>query len=154
MLSTPQIVSTPQITTASIRLRVPGPEMPLYMGPAIAELFQTLSELGITPQGSLFSYHHQMPSDVFDFEVGVPVDTSFEGKGRVAPSIIPASTVFRVVYTGPYEGLAEAWMETERLLAEAGHPSSETFWESYVVGPDRTEDSTAFQTELNWVLTL
>lgn len=105
MLSTPQIVSTPQITTASIRLRVPGPEMPLYMGPAIA-----------TPQGPLFSYHHQMPSDVFDFEVGVPVDSSFEGKGRVAPGIIPASTVFRVVYTGPYEGLAEAWMETERLL--------------------------------------
>lgn len=64
MLSTPQIVSTPQMTTASIRLRVPGPEMPL----------------------------------------------------NVAPGIIPASTVFRVVYTGPYEGLAETWMETECLL--------------------------------------
>ncbi len=152
MLSTPEIVSTPEILTASIRLNVPGPEMPLHMGPAIGELFRTLQEMGVQATGPLFSYHHQMPSEMFDFEVGVPVDHPFEGKGRVEPSTIPPSMVLRVTYTGPYEGLAEAWMATQELLEAAGHPGTETFWESYVVGPAQTEDSTLFQTELNWVL--
>ena len=61
---------------------------------------------GIAVCGPWFTHHRRMPSEVFDFEIGVPVATTIAAAGRVKPSQWPALRVARTVYHGPYEGLA------------------------------------------------
>jgi effector-binding domain-containing protein len=71
---------------------------------------------------------------------------------RVYASMTPsAMKVAKATYTGPYEGLHAAWSEFgDRLKLEGCHriPGDETLWEIYTVGPETTDDSTQYQTEL------
>jgi effector-binding domain-containing protein len=152
MLVNPEVVTVPEQRTATIHLVISGMEMPQYMDPAIQEVYGTLGELGIAPVGPLFSYHHRMPSDTFDFEIGVPIEQPFSGKGRLVPSTIPACRVFRVTYVGPYDGLGPAWQESSKLLAEAGHVPAGRFWESYTTDPSVVQDPNEYRTVLNWVI--
>lgn len=149
MIDTPTIVTTAAQRTAVIHLVVPGPEMPKYMGPAIEELMKTLAEQGIRPAGPMFSYHHRMPSDVFDFEVGFPVDVPVKAQGRVKAGEIPAETVFRTTYRGPYEGLSGGWQAFGKAMKESGRKVADRFWESYAVGPESSPDPKNWRTELN-----
>ena len=152
MIVNPMVLDVAEQQTATIHLVIPGVDMPRYMDPAITEVFEALSTLRMAPIGPLFSYHHRRPSDTFDFEIGVPIDQPFAATGRVRPSAIPACRVFRVTYVGPYDGLGPAWQESSALLEAAGHRSAGTFWESYVTDPTQEPDSSAWRTELNWVI--
>lgn len=152
MITKPEIATTDEQVTASIHLVVPGHEMPEHMDPAIQELYGTLAAQGVEPTGPLFSYHHRMPSDTFDFEIGVPISGAFQETGRVKVSLLPACRVARSIYQGPYEGLGGAWQEFMTAVDAGGFPASSTFWERYVVGPADTQDPAQFQTELNRVL--
>lgn len=148
-----QIVHTEEHVTASIHLVVDGPSMPSIMDAAIQELYTTVLAQGAEPTGPLFSYHHRRPSDTFDFEIGVPVNKAVAPAGRVQPSILPAVTVARSIYRGPYEGLADGWREMMRKVAEANLDTKDRFWERYIKGPMEAPSSADYETELNWVIT-
>jgi effector-binding domain-containing protein len=148
-LDKPEITRTEKQLTASIHMVVPGPEMPKYMGPAIEELMMTLAAQGIQPSGPMFSYHYRMPSDTFDFEVGVPVSKPVKPAGRVKTFELPASKVIRTTYHGPYEGLADGWMGFMDMVKESGEKAQDSFWESYVAGPESSPDPKNWKTELN-----
>lgn len=152
MTTKPEIVDTEEQVTASIHLIVPMREMSEHMDPAIEELYGMLATQGVEPTGPLFSYHHRIPTDTFDFEIGVPISGAFQESGRVKISMLPACHVVRSVYQGPYEGLGTAWQEFMSAVDEGGFPASSTFWERYVVGPADTQDPAQYQTELNCVL--
>ena len=153
MLDKPEIARSEDRQTAVIRLTIPREEMRNEMMPAIQELMGAVAAQGIAPAGPLFSHHFRMDPEVFDFEVGVPVDTAVSAVGRVQPGTLPGRTVARTVYSGPYEELGAAWGEFSEWIQAEGHKTSPDLWECYVSGPESGEDPSKWRTELNQPLT-
>ncbi|MGH7628124.1 MAG: GyrI-like domain-containing protein [Gemmatimonadales bacterium] len=149
MLDRPQIVQTEAQSTAVIRLTIPRAEIQRVMGPAIAEVMGAIAAQGVAPAGPVFSHHLRMDFDTFDFEVGVPVRAPLSETGRVRASKLPAATVARTVYHGPYEGLGSAWGEFGEWISSEGHKPAANLWECYVVGPESNPDPATWRTELN-----
>jgi effector-binding domain-containing protein len=153
MLDKPQIVRTDTQLTAVIRLTIPRKDIQNVMGPGMAELMAAIAALGIAPAGPIFSHHLRMDPDTFDFEIGVPVKAPVSPVGRVKAGQLPAATVARTVYHGPYEGLGPAWEEFVAWIAAEGHTPAADLWECYVAGPESDPDPATWRTELNRPLT-
>ena len=153
MLDNPHVAKTTAQRTAVIRFTVPRSEIRNVMGPGISEVMAAVSAQGIAPVGPVFSHHLRMDPETFDFEVGVPVSAAFSAAGRVKPGELPATTVARAIYRGPYEELGAAWGEFSRWIAAQGHKPATDLWECYVVGPESGPDPSAWRTELNRPLT-
>jgi effector-binding domain-containing protein len=90
-----------------------------------------------------------MDPHTFDFEIGVPVPSPVAAVGRVTAGRLPAATVARTVYHGPYEGLGAAWGEFEAWIVAAGHTPAPDLWECYVTGPESSADPADWRTEFN-----
>ncbi len=148
MLSTPQILTVPAQPAAVIHLTIPCAEMMTAFGPAVGELMATLAAQGVEPVGAVFAHHFRMPTDSFDFELGVKVTAPVAAAGRVKPGELPAGQVARATYTGPYDGLGGAWGELIGWVEAGNHKQAADFWELYSVGPQSTPDAAQWQTEL------
>jgi len=149
MLEEPQIVETTARPVAAIRLTVPRDEIREVMGPGHRELMDAVAAQGAGPAGAWLTHHFQRPSESFDFAICVPVSKPISPVGRVKPSELPAATVVRTIYRGPYEGLAKAWGEFETWIAKRGYKTAPNLWEVYVAGPESSPDPASFRTELN-----
>ena len=149
MIDAPRLVRSDTHTTAVIRIEVPRSEIQQVMEPAISEVLAALHAQGVQPTGPLFSYHHRMDPGLFDFEVGFPVAVSVRPVGRVVSSRIPASTVARTVYHGPYEGLGSGWGGLTEWMKAEGHEAGPNLWERYLAGPETGPDASKWRTELN-----
>lgn len=149
MLDKPQILLTEARQTAVIRFTIPRAEIRNVMGPAIAEVLAAVAAQGMAPAGPVFSHHLRMDPETFDFEVGVPVHAPVSAANRVKASQLPAATVARTVYHGPYEGLGAAWGEFNAWITAEGHRPAPDLWECYVAGPESNPDPATFRTELN-----
>ena len=149
MLDQPQIVQTAAQRTAVIRLTIPRSEIQQVMGPGINEVMTAIAAQGIAPAGPVFSHHLRMDPDTFDFEIGVPVAAPIAAAGRVEAGQLPAATVARTSYRGPYEGLGAAWGEFIAWIAAEGHEPAPDLWECYVAGPESSADPATWRTELN-----
>jgi effector-binding domain-containing protein len=90
-----------------------------------------------------------MDPKIFDFEIGVPVAQPVTAAGRVQPGELPATTVARTVYRGPYQGLGDAWGEFGAWIAANGHTPAADLWECYVSGPESSPNPADWRTELN-----
>lgn len=152
MITTPEVVTTPEVRAATIHLVIPGMDMPKHMDPAIREILKVLADQDLRPIGPMFSYHHRRPSDTFDFEIGFPLAKAITESGRVKNGKLPAERVVRSVYQGPYEGLAQAWPALQKWVRENGHGETGRFWECYLNNPDEVKDPKDYRTELNWVI--
>src|SRR5262249_10339960 len=84
---------------------VPRAEIRKVMGPGLAELWTAVAVQGIATIGPWFTHHLKMPSDVFNFEIGLPVNapvaTAGRGKSRGFPAMRLVGTV--------YKGATKAW---------------------------------------------
>lgn len=154
MLEQPALLETSRQLTAVIHIRIPRSEIQSVMGPAISEILATLSAQGIAPAGACFSYHLQRPTDVFDFEVGFPVNQPITATGRVKNSCLPAGKIARTVYHGGYEGLGTAWGEFRAWIDSQDElGAQDSLWECYLTGPESSPDPAVWRTELNQPLT-
>ena len=149
MLDQPQIVQTDVQPAAVIRLTIPRAEIQTVMGPAIAEVLAAVAAQGLAPAGPVFSHHLRMDPETFDFEVGIPVNAPVSATGRVNASQLPAATVARTVYHGPYEGLGSAWCEFSEWMATEGYKPAANLWECYAAGPESNADPATWRTQLN-----
>jgi effector-binding domain-containing protein len=149
MIETPQIVKTQAQPVAVIHLTVPRSEIQHVMGPGLQELMTALATQGITQTGPWLSHHLRMDSAVFDFEISIPVATPITPVGRVQASELPASTIARTIYHGPYEGLGSAWGEFNVWMKDNGHTPKENLWECYLSGPESSPDPVNWRTEFN-----
>jgi effector-binding domain-containing protein len=149
MIDAPKLVHSPQQHVALIRFRIPMREMPTIMGPGISEIYATISEQHLAATGSWFNHVFTQPTDEIDFAICVPIPTAVAATGRVEPSVRRACDVQRTNYTGPYEGLGSAWQAFTEATNGLNHVYTDDFWECYVHGPESTEDSNKFVTELN-----
>ncbi|MDZ4684873.1 MAG: GyrI-like domain-containing protein [Planctomycetaceae bacterium] len=149
MIETPQIVQTVDQPMARIPLTVPRAEIRNVMGPGIGEVMSTVAAQGIAVTGPWFTHHLRRPTDVFDFEICVPVASPVTASGRVQPGTWPAMKVARTVYHGPYEQLGDAWGEFDAWVAANTHKPSAELWECYLAGPESGPDGSKYRTQLN-----
>ncbi len=149
MLSTPVYLITEAQPAAVIHINVPSDQIQEVMGPAIQEVIAAVSSQGIGPMGSVFAHHFGMTPGVFNFEVGVPVSDPVTPVGRVKAGEMPGATIMRCTYTGPYEGLGEAWEQFQDQLKAEGRTIGPNLWEVYARGPEAGGDPSTYQTELN-----
>ena len=148
MIETPEFTETDEQAAAVIHLTIPREEMQDAFGPAVHELIEVLAEQGVEPAGPVFAHHLEIDPQTFDFEVGVPVSEPVEETGRVKRGSLPAATVARTVYRGPYEGLPDAWGEFESWIEDRGRSPAPDAWERYVVDPASDPDPANWRTEL------
>ena len=149
MLDTPRIVKLDAQPAAIIRLTIPRAEIRNAMGPGMVELMAAVTAQGIAPAGPIFSHHLRSGSGTFDFELGVPVAKPLSAVGRVKMGELPAATVARTVYSGPFEALGSAWAEFDRWVTSEGHTPAADFWECYIAGPESSPDPAEWRTELD-----
>lgn len=149
MLDTPYLTRSDPLQAAVIRLNIPRADIVHVMGPGIEELIATTAAQGIGPAGPCYAHHFCMPSDRFDFEIGVPVSAPVTPSGRVQPGSLPAVRVARAVMHGPYDGLPAAWGQFMAWIEAQGLKKAPGLWEVYVSGPDRDPDPSTWRTELN-----
>lgn len=149
MIETPEVVRTSERAAAVIHLTLPRDEMPKVFGPAVGELMEAIAAQGVTPAGPVFAHHLRMEPGTFDFELGVPVSEPVTAAGRVKAGKLPATTVARTVYHGPYEGLPGAWGEFEAWIESEGYAEAPDLWECYIDGPHSHPDPASWRTELN-----
>ena len=149
MIDTPHVAEAPEQITAVIRLTVPMADMSKVMGPAIQELLAAVAAQGRQCAGAVYDRVLRMDKGTFDLELGVPVAKPIAAAGRVKPGRLPAATVARTTYHGPYEGLGGAWGEFDAWVRAQGHTPAPDLWECYVAGPESGPDSSQWRTELN-----
>jgi effector-binding domain-containing protein len=152
MLDPLSFIRTDAQPAAVIHLTIPREKIRDVMHPAMEEVIEAVKAQGIGPAGPVFSHHFDLQPGVFNFEVGVPVLAGVEPMGRVTPGELPATTVVRTVYTGPYEDLGEAWEKFMHEIEITGLEPADHFWERYVSGPESSPDPSTWRTELNRVV--
>ncbi len=138
-------------TTAAIRATVDHSEVLAWYGAAMAELDRTLRSLHITPAGPPGGlYDNKLFTDERgNAVVYVPAADPPSG-GRLRPFVVPAAERAVTVHHGPHDDIDVSYGQlgtyvTEHALAVAG-PVRET----YLVGPQNTDDPAAWRTEIGW----
>jgi effector-binding domain-containing protein len=148
MIDAPNVMETAPRPTAVIHVTIPRAEIRDVMGPGIGELMSVVEDQGIGPAGPWFTHHFRMDPEVFDFEIGVPVEAPVTAAGRVRAGDWPAMKVARTIHRGTYEGLGAAWRELDAWIEAQGLSPAPDLWESYVTGPDSNADPASWRTEL------
>jgi effector-binding domain-containing protein len=148
MLETPEIVETKSQVTAVIGLVVPRSEIQEVMGPGIRELLKTVAEQGVAIVGPWFTRHLRMPSEVFDFEISIPVASKVREQGRVRAGELPGVRALHAAYEGPYQGLGGAWGELKSWAEREGIATAGWLWEVYTVGPETGLPEEKYRTDL------
>jgi effector-binding domain-containing protein len=151
----PQVVdvASMRVGSVSVKLRSMG-EIRDVMRPAIEELYAALKAQGVTATGPLTSYYPQGITDGTAFELRVcapiPAEASVTPLGRFSPSEIPSGRVARLDYTGPLEGLSDAWARlTAWIKGESQLSAMRGLYETYSKGFAETKDTEKHVTQLN-----
>lgn len=144
----PEIVETTPGLTAFIRLTIPRRDMMAQFGPTVQELLAGLAAQNITPAGPVFAHHLAMSPDIFDFELGVQVETAPQPAGRLQAGVFPAARMARTVHEGGYEGLFGAWVAFMAWMQAKNLALAGDLWEFYAVGPHATGDQALWRTVL------
>jgi effector-binding domain-containing protein len=153
-LSTPQIIKTKARHIAFIRVVVPREvtgntnAMKDAIHGAFQELFPVLQAQSIEVTGPWFAHHLRKPTDTFEFEISLPVSSAVTPDGRIEAGITPILEAVQTIYTGPYEGLPDAWHDFLDWTQKNGHNLAEHFYEIYTKGPGQSVESSHYQTEL------
>jgi effector-binding domain-containing protein len=145
----PQIIQSTPRRIAFIHIRAAAGDVRKVMGPALKELKGAITEQGVAITGPWFTHHLRRPAEYFDFEICFPVSAPVAASGRMRPGELPAMTMARTLYSGGYEGLGAAWGQFDAWVSANGHAASEELWECYVTGPESSEDTDSYRTELS-----
>ena len=153
-ITPPELVHSPAQPVAMIHVKVARAQIMNSMTVAFNELGSLLTSRRIQPAGPWFAHHLHRPTEVFDFNLCIPVAAPIEPTGRVTNGERRAAEVVRTTYTGPYAGLPDAWGQFVAWIGAHGHHPADDLWEVYTVGPRDNPDSAHWQTELNAPLTV
>jgi effector-binding domain-containing protein len=148
MIETPNIAQVPAQRTAMLHILTPRSKMQEVMGPGIGEVMAAVRAQGIGPTGPWFTHHMKITTETFDFNICVPVSAPVSLTGRVVPGERPTLKVARTIYSGPYEGLGDAWNEFMQWIDAQGHRTASDLYECYQVGPETSLDPSEWRTEL------
>jgi len=149
MIETPELVNVSSRQIAYIHLTVPRDEIQNVMGPGIVELVGAITAQKLAITGPWFTHHLRRPTDSFDFKICFPISAAIIPSGRIESGVINAMSTVQTMYQGPYEGLGEAWGEFLAWIENANHQTGDDLYECYLLGPQTTEDSSLWRTQLS-----
>ena len=152
-VTAPELVDQTATTTAVIHGVVPMTDIVGFFDRSFTELAAVLGEQGITPTGPAFARYAGPPGGIADLEVGFPVDQTVSPSGGVRSGSLPAGRVARLVHTGGYDQLGEAWGVLQAWIAGQGLTPGADLWEIYVTEPNPDMDPGDLRTELLWTVT-
>ena len=142
-------VELPEITLAAVRQTVPMNELTGFYDQAYGRVAQALAAAGVAPTGPAFGWYAGMPTDTADVAAGFAVPGgSGPFEDGVETIVIPASAAVVGTYTGPYDGLPDAWAELGTWAGEHAADGRGDFWEEYVTDPSPDGDPAANVTRL------
>lgn len=131
---------TPQ-PAAVVRGHVPVDGIAEFIAGAFGEVATLLEREHGDVAGPPFARYHRT-ADGFDVEAGFPAAGPFVPEGRVELDELPGGQAATILYRGAYSGLAPAYDEVMRWLADHGDEPAGDPWESYLDGPEVAEPRT------------
>ena len=149
MITTPEIVESPEQKIVFIHVTIPRAEIMQAMHSGLGELSAALKSQGVAPTGPWFTYHLRRPTETFDFRICFPVDKDVRPEGRAEMGSLEAARVVRAIYSGDYSGLGAAWGEFVSWIETNNLKTRDDLWERYLVGPESGAGPEGWRTELN-----
>lgn len=141
-------VELPGTTIAVVRQTVRMDELPAFYDQAYGRVVQALTAAGVAPAGPALGWYAGMPTDTVDVAAGFAVPDGSGPLEGVDTLDLPASAAVVGTYTGPYDGLADAWGEVVAWAGRHGAAGRGDFWEEYVTEPSPDGDPAANVTRL------
>ena len=108
---------------------------PGHLNPVLAAIAVLCIAVGSGAAGAINMWYDRDIDAVMARTSGRPIPA-----GRVQPGVLRDTTVVRAVYSGPYEGLGEAWGQFAAWMRDNGHTGAPDIWEQYVAGPESSPD--------------
>lgn len=152
MLETPTLIDSPEQLVAYVHQDIAREQIRHVMGPSIQEVMGVVAAQGVGAAGAWLCHHANLDPARFNFRICVPVQKPVTPTGNVQAGVLAKTRALRTVYTGPYEGLGDAWGEFTNLAKSLAHSVGPSFWEVYLAGPESGSDSSKFRTQLNWTI--
>ena len=129
------LVDLPEQPTAVVRGRAAPATISDVLGRTFGAVARVAAEQGRQLTGPPFARYRSMDESGWDIEAGFPVDAPVDPDGQVEPSTLPACRAARLVHTGPYDTVGEAWSEASAWLVAHGYAATDAPWESYLDEP-------------------
>jgi hypothetical protein len=139
----------------------PREDCPKLFPQALNDIFSTLKEHKIERSGTTWATHHLVcQPKTFTVDIHVPIKTKLPttaGKKKTQPPRVQAGSlklnVLTKPYVGPYEKLHDAWTTfTNEVDSSNKYKPKGSLIEEYLVGPESTNDSSKFETNLMMVV--
>jgi effector-binding domain-containing protein len=159
MLSAPKLEQRSEQQYAAIRARPTMRTIGPTAGPLLGELFGWLVGREIPPAGPPFFRYLVIDMEgELRLDVGVPVENAISPDGRVIGGSLPAGEYATALYTGHYDGLADAtaellaWADRNEVVWDREQTPEGEAWgarvEHYLTNPDEEPDPARFETLL------
>jgi effector-binding domain-containing protein len=132
--------------TAVMTATLHSEELGSWIPSAFDRVGDYLHRHGVEPSGMPLARYHVLPDDMFDVEVGFPVEAGVAGDGRVQPSSLPGGRVVVAWHVGPYDQLGETYQAVDEWLKAEGGVRTGDAWEVYHDPP--TGDPRFWRTEV------
>jgi effector-binding domain-containing protein len=116
-------------------------DLPAFLGGAFEETLAAITGQGRAAAGPPFA-RFRVEGDSVEVEAGFPATGAIDATQRVTATELPCGQAARLLYRGPYEGIAEAYADGEKWLADHRLTASARPWESYVDEPGVAEPRT------------
>ncbi|GAB3032265.1 transcription activator effector-binding protein [Nocardioides flavus (ex Wang et al. 2016)] len=136
------VVDLTEQSTAVVRSRASVDTIPEVLGRTFDAVARAVADQGGQITGPPFARYGAMDEAGWDLEAGFPIDSPLLPQGQVEPSSLPACRAVRLVHTGPYDTVGEAWSEATSWLDEHGYTATEAPWECYLDEPGVTRPRT------------
>lgn len=120
------------------------------MGKGYAELMKFIDKKKLTPKGSPFAIYVSWDSatQFSVFDMGIAVEYTDGGEGRIRPEEIPAHKIVVADYFGPYDQTASVYAALEKYIAQGGLEIVGNPWEIYVTDPMTEPDTAKWNTQV------
>ena len=122
-----------------------------WFAAAAAEIDDAVAGAGAAvtgPRGGVYA-HELFTAERGDVLIHRPVDHA-PTVGRVRPHVLPAVELAVAVHRGPHDDIDVTYGELGRWVDRQALAISGPVHESYLVGPEHTDDATAWRTEIGW----
>jgi DNA-binding transcriptional MerR regulator len=142
----------PATRAAAIRSTVDlGDLLAWYQG-AVGEIVGTLSAQGVVASGPFGAIY---ANELFTEERGgatlfLPISGVARPVGRVAPISVSEAELAVIIHHGPHEDLDRAYGALATYVTEHAVAIDGLIREYYLVGPQDTDDESAWSTEVGW----
>ena len=147
-------VKVKEVTTQpilSIRIQTPPEAFDQAVPSASQELIDYVERLGVRskdlpPLIILHTYTEEMA----DIEVGIPVERTVAGEGRITSNVLAGGPVAYIMHVGPYEELGTVYPALAAWIQEHGHETNGPSYQLLWTDPSQVSDPAQYRTEVLW----